>query len=121
MSKNSKHSASFRDPNGFLFTYEGKLYRQVNWGYQKHYDALMSSGLYELLSKKGGLVSHQEVELPAVGQEGVYKVLEPELIPFISYPYGMSSSVFKSVHREFLSPISELSRKESTQIRRYRT
>ena len=43
--------ASFRDPNGFIFTREGVLYRQVNQSYAPHYDTLLGSGLYERLVK----------------------------------------------------------------------
>ena len=45
--------ASFRDPSGFLFTRDGILYRQVNTLYQENYTRLMTSGLYEQLTKAG--------------------------------------------------------------------
>ena len=49
--------ASFRDPDGWVFTRDGQLYRQIDRAYQPHYDRLMSSGLYEALVKDGDSVS----------------------------------------------------------------
>lgn len=75
---------SFRDPSGFVFRRDGRLLRQVNRRYADHYDLLLSSGLYERLVADGLLVAHREIE--GAGGEA-YRLLEPELIPFISYPY----------------------------------
>lgn len=87
--------ASFRDPSGFIFTRQGVLYRQVNRHYQADYDRLMRSGLYEKLVEAGYLVAHHEVdELPAE-PELAYKILQPERIDFISYPYEWSFSQLK--------------------------
>lgn len=84
-------SGSFRDPSGFLFHADGVLYRQVNLGYRDEYDALMSSGLYDVLCKKGALVPHHEVSIQPATSDA-YRVIKPELIPFISYPYEWSFS-----------------------------
>lgn len=52
----------------------------------------MASGLYERLVKVRQLVTHQEVnETPAV-EELAYKIILPERVPFISYPYEWSFS-----------------------------
>ena len=56
------HESSFRDPSGFLFYEEGKLFRQVNKSYQEDYDLLLSSGLYDKLIEKGFLIPHREVD-----------------------------------------------------------
>jgi predicted nicotinamide N-methyase len=80
--------SSFRDPSGSLFVREGVLYRRVNPVYRDHYDKLMNSGLYDDLVGKGLLVPHEEVTVG--GEEDTteaYKVLRPERVPFISYPY----------------------------------
>jgi len=83
-----KVSGSFRDPSGFMFKHEGKLYRQVNQKFSKEYDLLMGSGLYEQLSKSKTLVAHKEVDLQlAPIPEIAYRVIEPEVVDFISYPY----------------------------------
>ena len=52
-----------------------------------HYDRLVNSGLYDELANSHLLVSHQEVNVEAWDSESAYKVLAPETIPFVSYPY----------------------------------
>jgi len=81
------HESSFRDPSGFLFYEERKLLRQVNNCYQKDYDFLMGSLLYNKLIKAGLLIEHRELENHHGFNADCYKILEPELINFISYPY----------------------------------
>lgn len=94
--KNSEHlSASFRDPSGFLFTREGVLYRQVNQSYQNDYDLLMQSGLYDALVKSKKLIPHAEVDIPPARPELAYKILQPERVEFISYPYEWCFSALK--------------------------
>jgi ribosomal protein L11 methylase PrmA len=90
-----KISASFRDPSGFLFTREGKLFRQVNKVYQPHYDKLMTSGLYKKLIDKGLLISHKETKEKPAETSLSYKVIQPEKVAFISYPYEWSFSQYK--------------------------
>jgi len=77
---------SFRDPNGFLFRREGRLYRQVNESYRADYGRLMESGLYRDLTEKGLLVPHEETSEPLMFGGGSM-VIQPETIPFISYAY----------------------------------
>jgi len=81
------HSASFRDPSGFLFWHEGQLYRQVNRSYQENYDQLLASGLYRELQAEGQLIAHEECDPRLARGDEAYKVLRPALIPFVSYPY----------------------------------
>jgi ribosomal protein L11 methylase PrmA len=92
----SKLTASFRDPSGFLFKRQGQLYRQINQAYQENYETLMSGGLYAALADKGWLVTHQEVDEPPYQAGNAYKVIQPELLPFISYPYEWSFSQLKA-------------------------
>ena len=95
-SSRNKLAASFRDPSGFLFSREGVLYRQVNQSYREDYDLLISSGLYAALAEKKLLVPHREVEISPEYPAAAYKVLQPEPIPFISYPYEWSFSQLKA-------------------------
>ena len=87
MRQNKRESASFRDPSGFLFWREGVLYRQVNLSYQDDYALLMKSGLYQNLVDDGLLIPHEEVNNEPYAPEKAYRVIRPERIPFISYPY----------------------------------
>ena len=90
-----QHPASFRDPNGFLFTHENKLYRQINQGYRKNYEHLIASGLYKDLVSRGWLIHHEEKQLAFLGDAQAYKVVQPRLVDFISYPYEWSFSQLK--------------------------
>ncbi len=87
--------SSFRDPAGFLFRRDNTLYRQVNLAYKDHYDHLMNSGLYRSLAGSGLVLSHQEVDLAHAVNDTAYKILQPDLVPFISYPYEWCFSQFK--------------------------
>ena len=81
-------NGSFRDPSGFMFKHEGVLYRQVNKQYQNEYELLMSSGLYSQLTRSGTLIPHTEVDQSLAPQPDlVYRVICPEPVEFISYPY----------------------------------
>jgi hypothetical protein len=96
MMTSQKNSASFRDPNGFIFSRDNLLYRQINHIYAADYDRLMSSGLYEKLVKAGLLITHSEVNVPAHTPENAYKIIQPEPIAFITYPYEWSFGMLKS-------------------------
>jgi hypothetical protein len=97
------HGASFRDPSGFIFRRDGRLLRQVNQSYAADYDLLMSSGLHEKLVKSGLMIRHAEVSDPAPEPALCYKVIEPELLTFISYPYEWSFSQLKDAALATLS------------------
>ncbi len=86
--------SSFRDPSGHVFYNDGKLCRQINPCYRAQYDQLMQSGLYQKLISQDMLVSHHDA--PAeTGDANAYCVIEPEKIPFITYPYEWSFSQLK--------------------------
>lgn len=86
---------SFRDPSGFLFFREGSLYRQVNRVYKEDFDHLIQSGLYKKLTGCGLLIPHEEIQLKDNIFANTYKILKPELIQFLSYPYEWSFSQLK--------------------------
>jgi len=79
--------SSFRDPSGFLFRSGGELYRQVNEVCREDYELLFSSGLYAELTGAGLLVEHEETDPALASAPGAFKVIRPELVPFVSYPY----------------------------------
>jgi hypothetical protein len=104
---NEQLSASFRDPSGFLFSRGGVLYRQVNRKYEQEYARLMDSGLYEKLVKAGLLIPHVEVDqVPAESDKAAavaHKIIQPERVPFISYPYEWSFGQLKDAALATLS------------------
>jgi hypothetical protein len=87
---------SFRDPSGFVFRQDGKLYRQVNNYYKHDYDKLEESGLLKDLTSNGLLVSHKDAtgRVKFAGPDG-YKVIQPETVGIVSYPYEWSFSQYK--------------------------
>jgi hypothetical protein len=86
---------SFRDPSGFLFSEGDSLYRQVNEAYRESYDQLIESGLYDHLADSGFLIRHEEVGLELARTDQAYRVLKPEVVPFVSYPYEWCFSQLK--------------------------
>lgn len=85
--------ASFRDPAGFVFrNTKGELLRQVNLVGQADYELTLSSGLYDVLTKKQLLVSHKSVSLAQAVSPQAVAVIRPEPIPFISYSFEWSFS-----------------------------
>ncbi|MCK4396885.1 SAM-dependent methyltransferase [candidate division WOR-3 bacterium] len=93
---NRSISSSFRDPSGFLFYRDDTIYRQVNITYKENYDYLMNSGLYEVLVDNESLIPHEEVVIEGTEPDKAYKILKPELIPFISYSYEWCFSQLKN-------------------------
>ena len=95
MIQSAKLGASFRDPSGFLFRREGVLYRQVNESYRDSYDQLVGSGLYQALIESGLLVPHEEIDVEPYDPGPAYRVIKPESVEFISYPFEWSFSQLK--------------------------
>jgi len=90
-----KLSGSFRDPDGFLFYRDGRLYRQVNERYRDDYDHLIGSGLYDSLTRSGSLVRHEAADISLALSDEAYRVIRPEPVPFVSYPYEWCFSELK--------------------------
>ena len=88
-------AGSFRDPSGFLFKENGKIYRRINKVYADDYEQLMFSGLYNKLVENHLLIPHIETEFKSADNDLLYKIIQPELVQFISYPYEWSFSQLK--------------------------
>lgn len=78
----NKEVASFRDPSGYIYYENGKVYRKILPSYFREYKKLMSSGLYDELVDKGFLVAHKEIK-----NNAKEIIIEVDKIPYISYPY----------------------------------
>lgn len=89
------HPASYRDNSGFVFEHGGKYYRYVHPVYEPHYLQLMNSGLYDELVKTKKLITHREIDDKQDFDFTVGRILLPEHIPFISYPYEWSFDMWK--------------------------
>jgi len=86
-------AASFRDPAGFLYESNGQLYRQINASYLDEYRQLKTSGLYDALTQKQQLISHQE--RPELATDPTALIIQPEKLGYISYPYEWCFSQLK--------------------------
>lgn len=90
-----KLQSSFRDDAGFVYRNDdGRICRAITHKGRSDYDLLMSSGLYEALVSSRKLIAHREL-LEEKLWGSVEKIILPEFIPFISYPYEWSFSQFK--------------------------
>ena len=92
-----EESSSFRDPSGALFWRDGKLFRTVTETYIDTYHCIKQSGLFDTLRADGKLVEFTErsaSDFPGIAKN-VSLVLEPDILPFISYPYEWSFSQLK--------------------------
>lgn len=92
---NRTEESSFRDPSGFLFFRDGILYRQVNQSYKENFNLLKKTGLLRKLIQEGLLIPHREVDLIFAKTKDAFKIIQPEIIPFISYPYEWGFSQLK--------------------------
>jgi SAM-dependent methyltransferase len=84
-------AGSFRDPAGFVFRRGGVLYRQVNGVHRDAYDHFIASGLAARLQTDGLIIPFEEVDVEAASPDA-YKILRPQEIAFVSYPYEWSFS-----------------------------
>jgi len=91
------HPSSFRDPSGYIFSKNDTLYRQINEVYRENFDHLMNSGLYKRLTDLKLLIAHVDVDIKYAIFENAYKIISPELVPHISYPYEWCFSQLRDV------------------------
>lgn len=93
---------SYKDPDARVVEKEGAYYRYIYQSYKEEYDHLMRSGLYLHLVEKGLIVSHEEVEID-INDPEIYKLLFPQQINFLSYPFEWSFSQWRKAMLAFLA------------------
>lgn len=86
----TREPSSFKDPDGYVFYSDNKVYREVFESYNENYEKLMNSGLYGELTQKDLLIEHEEVKTQEEN-----RVLKMDKVDFISYPYEWSFSQLK--------------------------
>ena len=84
--------AGSRDPAGFVYQREGQLLRQINAGYRASFERVLASGVLDELQTAGLLIPHEVAPIELAATDDAWKVLRPDRIPFISYPYEWSFS-----------------------------
>ena len=94
--KTRRARGSFRDPSGFVFFNQGIPYRQVNVIAKSDFEQLYRSGLYAELVKNNFLVKHHPASNKLISSPEGYKVVRPQKIAFISYPYEWCFSQLKA-------------------------
>lgn len=80
------HLASFRDRAGYIFFQNDTVYRAITKYGRDDLDLLTKSGLYDVLVQKKFLIPHAPVTLKDKPTNAEL-VIQPEQIPFISYPF----------------------------------
>ena len=96
-----RNPASFRDPAGVVFKEDNTVYRAVAESYLSHFEHATKSGLYSELIKAGLLIDHSEVAI--VPFPGFSRVIQPEVVPVISYPWEWCFSQLKAAALATLS------------------
>jgi hypothetical protein len=92
-----QQAISYRDKDGFVFVSNHKVFRLVSRSYEKEYNYLMQSGLYQKLIDAELLIPHTEDVLSAEQKTSYHKIIIPQFIPCISLPYEWSATQWKEV------------------------
>ncbi|MBI3500646.1 MAG: SAM-dependent methyltransferase [Bacteroidetes bacterium] len=95
ISSSTIEPGSFRDPSGFIFTFEEEIYRAIAPSYFEHFSLFTNSGLYKSLLEKKLIIEHVDKEKFLVNGFPEYKIIKAKQIPFVSYPYEWSFSQLK--------------------------
>lgn len=83
-----------RDPSGYIFKHNNKIYRAINHSYRQNYEHLINSGLYQKLCSENLLIPHSELCVNDFTFD-CYKIIAPIEIEFISHPYEWSFQQLK--------------------------
>jgi len=89
-----KEASSFRDPSGFVYYKNSKIYRQINWCYKHNYDYFLNTGLKDELINKNLIIRFTETT-DAENNNNYYKIIEAEKLSHITYPYEWCFSQLK--------------------------
>lgn len=86
--------SSYRDPAGYVFHQDGKVFRLITQEGKAAYEGLMNSGLYLALIQKNILLPHAEMPADFNGPLG-YKIILPEQLHFTSFAWEWSFDQLK--------------------------
>lgn len=95
---------SFRDPSGYVYKDDGRIYRTINEPASNNFLNLSSNGFYERLISKALLIDFKPLPEEKIinFSPDTKHVIEHPYIPFISYPYEWSFSLLKSAALQHL-------------------
>lgn len=95
----SAEAGSYRDPGGFIFTLDGRIFRAIHPRYHDDWNYFRSLPLFEELQRQGRLIptrpAKPDPRFPPRVAEMNAVVLEHDRVPFVSYPYEWSFSMLK--------------------------
>ena len=86
----NRDPSSFRDPSGYVYVENGEVFRKIKPSYFDQFNQLIDSGLYGVLADAQMLIQH-ELIVDADEQ----KIIRPEQLELITYPYEWSFSQLK--------------------------
>lgn len=81
---------SFRDPSGFVYRRDGRTYRQIDRSFAERWAAVEATGLLRELAAEGKVLAYDDVALELAATPSAARVIQPAVVPFISYPYEWS-------------------------------
>lgn len=90
MKTRTNHPSSFRDPSGYIFKDNGVFKRRILPEYFDQYSSLKEKLMYQELFDLGFLIKHKEEKISASEI-----IIEPQQIPFFTYPYEWSFLQYK--------------------------
>lgn len=91
MTSNSRHASSYRDPSGHVYIENNVIKRIIFPSYFPQYEALQRKDFFQKAFQHKLLIPHQETENSAD-----HICIQPEQIPFITYPYEWSFQQYKA-------------------------
>ena len=86
---------SFRDPSGFVYLADGVHYRQVNQVFAESSTRVFLRALRGADGRRPAGAAPRRRRRAGSRRADAYEVIEPERIPFISYPYEWSFGQLK--------------------------
>jgi len=78
-----------------VFRRDGIVYRQIGIGFAEEWEHYTGSGLYDRMAAAGVVIAHEEVGLELAAEPPASRVIRPEQLETISYPYEWSFSQLK--------------------------
>lgn len=101
MNTKKRHSSSFRDPSGYIFIDEGVIKRSISPIYFSQYNALKDKNIFKTLFRANLLIPYIEI---LVSETEI--VIQPEQVPFTTFPYEWSFNHYKEALSSFSSLLS---------------
>jgi ribosomal protein L11 methylase PrmA len=88
--------ASYRDPAGFVFLSNDRVYRGVTEFGRANWDAVKTSPAVLDLKESGAVIDFWPADDAPQTLDNVYEVLEHPRLPFVSYPYEWGFEALKA-------------------------